>query len=176
MLKIDFGWEPNDVSNVYLCQTALADGVILALDSNDTSTVGPGDCPFGNVAPASIANVGDREIGVLLFQVKAGGASATDVIFGVLNEVTATGWACNVWHLHKNDVLSTDSFLATGTGAITAGQSSGNTARGTLLGLKNGQYVVASAFTSGTAGSVPVAKLDGNTTIGNTQLIRVQVL
>jgi hypothetical protein len=176
MIKPDLGWEPTRLAGFFLCQNATVAGTIMQTDNTDATTTGVGDCNYGNVVPANVTTADPSYIGALFYDVVNGCPSFQNVVGGVLQEVTGTGYACTLFKLERNDVISTDQFLATGTGAITAGQSSGNTATGTLLGVKNGQFVLASAFSGGAAGSVAIAKLIGNTTIGSAQLIRVQIL
>jgi hypothetical protein len=145
----------------------------LTRDTADTSVVGEGDCPYGKVTAGSISVASDRELGVLFYDVTATGPAYFDQTAGVLNYSSAQGQPCALWKTKNGDVFATTSFAATGTGAITAGQSSGNTAPDTLLGVINGQYVVKQG--SG-AGSVPRAKLIGNSLINGDIAIRVQVL
>lgn len=175
-LKTDSKWHDRDVSNYYILATPADRGTLLTRDTTDTTTVGVGDRPYGNVVAGSVSVAGDREVGVLQYDVTSTGPTFEKVTVGDLDYSTKAGMPCAIWETPPQAVFSTDSFLGTGTGSIVAGQSSGNTAADTMLGIKNGQYVIASAFTAGTAGSVVRAKLVGNAVVDGNICIRVRVL
>ena len=175
-VKPDYGFHERKVSNVFVLNVAATSGAILTRDTTDLSVVGVGDTNYGNVALGSVALAGDRELGHLYWDVNATGASFFNTVTGVLDLTTKVGTPCAVYHSHPNDILSTDAFLASGTGLITAGAASGNTAPDTLLGVLNGKYVVAAAFTAPAAGSAVRAKLIGNAVLDGVIAIRVQIL
>lgn len=175
-LKTDSKFHDRDISNVFVLNNPAPRGTLLTRDGSDTSTVGVGEVPYGNVVAGSISVAGDREYGVLMYDVTSTGPSFENVTVGQLDLSTKAGQPCAIWECPTGTMFSTDQFLASGTGAITAGQSSGNTGADTMLGIKNGQYVIASAFSGGTAGSVVRAKLIGNAVVDNNIAIRVRVL
>lgn len=172
-LSPDNTFEVHDLLNQFTIGTTAVAGTLLTRDTTDTSVVGVGDCPYGKVTNGSISVTGDRELGVLFYDVTATGVSFFDQVAGVLTYQSAQNQPCALWKIKTGDIFATTAFASSGTGAITAGASSGNTAPDTILGIINGQYVVKQG--SG-AGSVPRAKLIGNTVIGGVQAIRVQVL
>lgn len=175
-LKTDTQFHDREVTNFYVLNSPAVRGTLLTRDGTDTSTVGVGDRAYGNVVAGSISVAGDREVGVLLYDVTATGPTFENVTVGQLDYSTKQGNPCAIWTVPPGAVFSTDQFLGTGTGSLVAGQSSGNTAADTELGIKSGQYVIASAFTGGTAGSVVRAKLMGNAVVDGVQCIRVLVL
>jgi len=175
-IKPDYGFHERKVSNVFVLNVAATQGSILTRDTTNTAVVGAGDCTYGSVALGSVAVQGDRELGFLFWDVTATGASFFNTISGILDLTTAIGTPVAIYHANAGDIVSTDAYLASGLGAITAGAVSGNTAPDTLLGVLNGKYVLASAFASPAAGSAVRAKLIGNAVINSVQAIRVQVL
>jgi hypothetical protein len=172
-LKPDNTFLERDLLNQFTISSTAVAGSILTRDTTDTSVVGVGACPFGKVTTGSISVAGDRELGVLFYDVTATGVTFFDQVTGNLNYSSAQNQPCALWKVTAGMIFSTSAFATTGTGAIVAGQASGNTAADTILGVINGQYVVVQG--SG-AGSVPRAKLIGNTQVGNVPCIRVQVL
>lgn len=170
MLKPDFGFEERDLSQFFVLTVPANAGALITLDSTDTAVIGVGDTPYGNVIPGSVSVAGDRELGVLFYDVTSTGPSFFEQVVGILDLSTKVGMPAAIWHTVPGDILSTDAYDST---AITAGAASGNTAQGTLLGIKNGVYTTVQG--SG-AGSVPRAKLIGNAVQNSTQLIRVQVV
>jgi hypothetical protein len=162
-----------DLLNQFVCsQTAVA-GSILTRDTTDTSVVGVGDCPYGKVTTGSLSVASDRPIGVLFYDVTATGPTFFNQIAGVLDYSSAQNQPCAVWKIKPGDIFTTTVFATSGTGAITAGQSSGNTSPDTILSVINGQLVIKQG--SG-AGSVPFAKLIGNSIINGAIALRVQAL
>jgi len=176
MLKPDFGFHERQLSNVFVLATAANAGTLMTRDTSDVSVVGVGDCNYGRVVAGSVALAGDAELGCLYYDVTTNGPTFFNIVSGVLDLTTAVNGPVTIWHFHKNAIFSTDSFKTTSTGAIVAGQASGNTAPDTLLGILNGQYVVASAFTPPAAGSAVRAKLIGNAVVNGVQCIRVMAL
>ncbi|MDG7000389.1 MAG: hypothetical protein JRN15_14935 [Nitrososphaerota archaeon] len=173
MLKPDQTFEERDLLNEFVISDTAVAGTLLTRDTTDTSVVGIGGCPYGHVTAGSISVASDRELGVLFYDVTATGPSFFDQVSAVLDLSSAQGQPCALWKITPGMIFSTSAFVASGTGAITAGQASGNTAPDTLLGIINGQYALVQG--SG-AGSIPRAKLIGNTVINGVQAIRVQVL
>ena len=172
-LKPDQVFEERHLLNEFVISTTAVAGTLLTRDTTDTSVVGVGGCPYGKVTAGSISVAGDRELGVLFYDVTATGPSFFDQAAGVLDLSSAQNQPCALWKLSPGMIFSTSAFATSGTGAITAGQASGNTAPDTILGIINGKYVTIQG--SG-AGSVPRAKLIGNTLVNGVQCIRVQVL
>lgn len=176
-LKTDSVFHDRDVSNVFVLNSPATRGTLLTRDSTDTATVGQGDCNYGNVVAGSISVTGDREYGVLLYDVTSTGPTFENVVVGQLDYSTKAGQPCAIWEVRGGMMFSTDQYqTAAGSGQIIAGQVNGNTPADTFLGIKNGLYVKASDFTAGQAGSVPRAKLIGNAVIDGNQAIRVRVL
>ncbi len=174
-LTPDNTFRVEDLLNQFVISATAVAGSLLTRDTTDLTVTGVGDCNYGKVTTGSISVADDRELGVLFYDVTATGPSFFNQVSGVLDYSSAQGMPCALWKTKPNDIFSTTAFLTSGTGAITAGLSSGNTAPDTLLGILNGQYVVASAIGTG-AGSVPRAKLIGNTVLNGAIAIRVQVL
>lgn len=172
-LSPDNTFSISDLLNQFSISTTAQAGSLLTRDTTDTSVVGVGDCPYGHVTTGSVSVAEDREIGVLFYDVTATGVSFFDQVAGVLSYQSAQNQPAAVWKTKNGDIFATTAFASSGTGAITAGQSSSNTAPDTLLGIINGQYVVKQ---SSGAGSVARAKLIGNTVINGVIAIRVQVL
>lgn len=172
-LSPDNTFQISDLLNQFTISSTAVAGSLLTRDTTDTTVVGQGDCPYGHVTTGSISVAGDRELGVLFYDVTATGNSFFDQVAGVLSYQSAQNQPCALWKIKAGDIFATTAFATSGTGAITAGQSSGNTAPDTQLGIINGQYVIKQG--SG-AGSVPRAKLIGNTVINGVIAIRVQVL
>lgn len=172
-LSPDNSFSPHDLLNQFTISTTAVAGSLVTRDTTDVSVVGVGDCPYGKVTTGSISVAEDRELGVLFYDVTATGVSYFDQTAGVLTYQSAQNQPCALWKTKTGDIFATTAYASTGIGAITAGASSGNTAPDTILGVINGQYVVKQA--SG-AGSVPRAKLIGNTVINGTIAVRVQVL
>ncbi len=174
-IKPTHSFDERELVNEYVLNTVAVAGTLLTRNTADLSVVGVGNCSYGTVTNGSISVAGDRPFGALFYDVTESGVTFFNQITGTLDYSSAENTPCALWLLHPGMQFETSAFLATGTGAITAGASSGNTAPDTLLGVLNGQYVVASAFASG-AGSVPCAKLIGNGIVNGIQTIRVQVL
>lgn len=176
MIKPDYRFEERELLGVFVLNGTANRGTLLTRDTSDTSVIGQGtDVPYGKVVAGSVSAASDRELGVLFYDVTTDGVTFFDQVTNTLRYDTAANTPCSIMRLKPNDIFSTDSFLTSGTGAITAGAGSGNTAADTLLGIKSGQYVIASSFGSG-AGSIPRAKLIGNCVVDDVQCIRVQVL
>lgn len=173
MIKPDSVFQEWDLLNQFTISSTAVAGTLLTRDTSDTSVVGVGGCPYGKVTAGSVSVAGDREIGVLFYDVTATGPSFFDQVSGILDYSSAQNQPCALWKLSPGVIFSTSAFATSGTGAITAGQASGNTPADTILGIINGQYVTVQG--SG-AGSVPRAKLIGNTVVNGVQCIRVQVL
>lgn len=173
MIKPDQVFQEWDLLNEFTISTTGVAGTLLTRDTSDTSVVGVGGCPYGKVTAGSVSVAGDREMGVLFYDVTATGPSFFDQVSGVMDLSSAQNQPCAIWKTEPGMLFSTSAFATSGTGAITAGQASGNTAPDTILGIINGQYVTVQG--SG-AGSVPRAKLIGNTVVNGVQCIRVQVL
>lgn len=172
-LKPDSVFQEWDLLNQFTISSTAVAGTLLTRDTSDTSVVGVGGCPYGKVTSGSVSVAGDRELGVLFYDVTATGPSFFDQVSGVLDFSSAQNQPCALWKTEPGMIFSTSAFATSGTGAITAGAASGNTAPDTILGIINGQYVTVQG--SG-AGSVPRAKLIGNTVVNGVQCIRVQVL
>lgn len=175
-VKPDYGFHERKLSQVFVLGATAPAGTAITRDTTDLTVVGVGDTPYGKVTNGGVGVVGDRELGHLYYDVNATGASFFNTVSGVLDLTTKVGTPCAIWHTGPNDILTTDQFLATGTGAIVAGQASGNTAPDTMLGIVGGKYVVASAFVSPAAGSAVRAKLIGNGLVNGSIAVRVQVL
>jgi hypothetical protein len=175
-LKPDYGFHERKQSNVFVLNAAANQGALITRDTSDLSVVGVGDTNYGNVVAGSVSVALDRELGVLYYDVTTTGASFFNTVTATLDLSTKIGTPVSIWHTSSGDIFSTDAFLTSGTGLITAGLASGNTAPDTFLGISAGKYVIASAFTAGTAGSVVRAKLIGNANLGSVVTIRVLVL
>lgn len=173
MLKPDNTFEERDLLGEFTMSSVAVQGTLLTRDTTDTSVVGIGGRPYGAVTAGSVSVAGDRELGVLFYDVTATGPSFFDQTAGVLDLSSAQNQPCALWKTTAGMIFSTSAFVASGTGAITAGQASGNTAPDTILGILNGQYCTLQG--SG-AGSIPRAKLIGSTVVNGVQCIRVQVL
>lgn len=175
-IKPDNGFHERELSQVFVMGAAANAGTVITRDTTDLTVVGVGDTPYGKVTNGGVGVALDRELGHLYYDVNATGPSFFNTVAGILDLTTKVGSPCAIWHTKPNDILSTDAWLTTGTGKLTVGQASGNTAPDTLLGVLNGQYVLASAFTNPNAGSTVRAKLIGNAMVNGAQAIRVQIL
>lgn len=171
-IKPDDTFQERDLLNQFVISTTAVAGTILTRDTTDTTVVGVGGCPYGKVTAGSVSVAGDRELGVLFYDVTATGPSFFDQTAGIMDLSSAQNQPCALWKLSPGMIFSTSAFVSSGTGAITAGQASGNTAPDTLLAVVNGEYALQSAFSSYPAR----AKLIGNTVVNGVQCIRVQVL
>lgn len=160
------------LSNVFVLNAVANSGLLLTQDTTVTTPLGVGQCPYGNVTGGSISVAGDREFGVLYYPTSSGGVSLLEQLAMVLDYSVISNSPVSIWHFTGGEIFETDSFAATGTGAITAGQSSGNSALGSQLGIISGKYVLVQG--SG-AGSVPRARLIGNGFNNGIQCIRVLV-
>lgn len=172
MIKMLSKFHERDISNYFLSQIVVNAGAPLTRDTSDTSPIGIGDRPYGNIALGSVTVAGDKELGFALYPVIAGQIPLFNLLAAILTYESVEGAPLAVWHAPSGAILETDAFLASGTGHLVAGQSSGNTAIDTQLGIISGQYVVLQG--SG-AGSVPRAKLIGNGVNNGVQCIRVIV-
>lgn len=173
-VKPDYGFHERKLSQVFVLGAAAVAGTLITRDTTDLTVVGVGDTPYGRVTNGSVGVALDRELGVLYYDVNSTGASFFNTVSGVLDLTTKIGTPCAIWHTGPGDILSTTAYLATGTGSIVAGAASGNTAPDTLLGVLNGNYVLAASFSNPNAGSTVRAKLIGNAMVNGQQAIRVQ--
>jgi hypothetical protein len=169
----DNTFDVQDLLNQFNINVTAVAGTPLTQNTADTSPLGVGDQPYGSLTTGSLSVADDRIIGVLFYDVTATGPTYFDQTAGVLNYSSPQGQPCAVWKTKPGDIMATTAFASSGTGAITAGQASGNTSLGTILGVINGQFVVQQG--SG-AGSVAAAKLIGNALINGAIAIRVQLL
>lgn len=174
MIKPLAKFHERDLSNYFVLNAAGSSGALLTRDTTDTSPLGVGDTSYGRVALGSVSVAGDKEMGFLFYAVTATGVTLFEQMASVLDYSVKENSPVAVWHAPTGSIVETDQF-ATGasTGAIVAGQATGNTAIDSMLGIINGLYVTIQATG---AGSVPRAKLIGNGVNNGYQCIRVVVL
>lgn len=170
--KPNHSFEGRELVNEYVLNTTAVAGTLLTRNTADTSVVGVGDRPYGTVTNGSVSVAGDREFGFLMYDVTDTGVSFFNQVTGTLDFSSAENTPCSVLLSHPGMQIETSAFVSAGTGAITAGAASSNTAPDTLLAIVGGQYALQSAF----SGYPARAKLIGNGIVSNIQTIRVQVL
>ena len=169
-------FDERELVNEYVCGVVAPNGTILTRDTTDLSVVGVGNRPAGRVTNGSISVAGDREIGFLMYPVTETGVTFFNQVTGTLDYSSAAETPCSILLSHPGMQIATSAFATSGTGALTVGQSSGNTSPDTLLGVVDGQYVLQSSFESG-AGSIARAKLIRTMLLDNNiPAICVQVL
>lgn len=138
MLTPFLGFEGRAIAGVFTVNAAAQSGLAMSVaGDNSSNTTGVYGNNFGSVSPATIITSGTiRETGYLLQPVTATGPSIFSVLASIYDESVAAGTVASIVLSQSGNIIATDQYVASGTGAIAF---AGTVLPGAALGLINGQ-------------------------------------